>query len=243
MLSLIMLVSHKLKCVFIHIQKTAGSSIEYTLKSFDPEALLKLPDISYRHSQAIDIKKALDKDIWDNYFKFAFVRNPWDRLSAWYDLILRHLEKGNREQIMERIVVQQLVSLSSNFEEFIHNCSENLVEKNGERAGFGYNQIDYLTDDDGQLIVDFIGRYENLESDFKKVLGNIVNKSVSLPHINKSTRKHYSRYYSKKTRDIVAERYSRDIETFGYCFERAPMDAKYFFSSIATLLKNLTKTK
>jgi chondroitin 4-sulfotransferase 11 len=214
-----MLISHKLKCIFIHIQKTAGSSIDHVLKEADNNSLLGLSGVSYRHGHAIDIRKSLEKEIWDSYFKFAFVRNPWDRLVAWYELIQKWL-KNNDPKFRELVVVNQVCQKSVCFDDFIRNCFENVREKQGERAGFGYNQLDYLTDENGELIVDFIGRFEALNKDCQKVCERLDLSMTSLPHINFNAHKHYSCYYSKETRAMVGDRYKRDIEYFGYRFEK-----------------------
>jgi hypothetical protein len=78
-------------------------------------------------------------------------------------------------------------------------------------------QKDFVTDSEGEMIVDFVGRYENLSKDFLKVC-KILNINASLPHINKSSHMNYRSYYSAKTRSLVEENFSEDIELFGYTF-------------------------
>jgi hypothetical protein len=68
--------------------------------------------------------------------------------------------------------------------------------------------------------IDFIGKIENLQNDFNTICDNIGIPRKPLTQRNKSKHDHYSKYYDKETRDIVASRFAEDIEMFGYKFER-----------------------
>src|SRR5215207_236526 len=76
-----MLVSYSSKVIFIHIQKTGGDTVSRLLSESVPDIL----HLNAKHGFAVDAVKHLDD--WNNYFKFAFVRNPWDRLVSWYSMI------------------------------------------------------------------------------------------------------------------------------------------------------------
>ena len=83
------------------------------------------------------------------------------------------------------------------------------------------SQYLFLTDKKQNLIVDFIGRFENLEKDFDFVLNKLnIKKNIELPHFNKTKHKHYSEYYTEETRKLVEKRYRKDIKMFGYKFEK-----------------------
>ena len=82
------------------------------------------------------------------------------------------------------------------------------------------NQIDYLTDASGTLLVDFIGRFETLPQDFKIISEKIAFAPTPLPHVNKSVRKQYTDYYTSEMAETVRRRFQRDIEHFGYAFGR-----------------------
>lgn len=79
-------------------------------------------------------------------------------------------------------------------------------------------QKEFLTDRDGKLMVDFVGRFENLQEDFRHVCKTI-GIECSLPHVNRSQHVDYRTYYNDKTIQLVYEHFKEDIEMFGYAFE------------------------
>jgi hypothetical protein len=74
-----------------------------------------------------------------------------------------------------------------------------------------------LVDESGNLLVNFVGKFENLDEDFQSICRK-VGISASLPHVNKSKRTCYQDYYDPETRDLTARLYAEDIERFGYAF-------------------------
>ena len=109
---------------------------------------------------------------------------------------------------------------SSSFKEFIYNCTDEVKVADGVYYSFAYNQLDYVTDENGHLLVDFIGRLETFERDIREVLGRIGIELKTVPHKNRSTHRHYSTFYTPETEMIVRERFKKDIEYFGYEFQR-----------------------
>jgi hypothetical protein len=89
---------------------------------------------------------------------------------------------------------------------------------------FTFNQLRYLTDKNGEVLVDFIGRFENLAQDISHVFDKLGLEAsqLEIPHENRSAHSHYSEMYTPETREIVRKRFRRDIEFFGYEFETAP---------------------
>ncbi len=189
-----MIVSHRARCIFVHIQKTAGTSIEGVLRQHDAQAGSHLHD-GRRHLHA--------REIWDGYFKFAFVRNPWDRLVSWYHMCVQvPVPNGFCRYVRENFAT---------FESFVNGATS------GPGAKTTQPQFDYVADEHGTVIVDFVGRYEALADDFARVAERL-GLEARLPHANTSAHGSYRDYYNDATRDVVARRFARDIEHFGYRF-------------------------
>jgi len=74
-----------------------------------------------------------------------------------------------------------------------------------------------VTGDGGEVIVDFVGRYERLQADLDEVGGRL-GIPAALPHLNRSSHRDYREYYTDETRDIVAARFARDLAQFDYRF-------------------------
>jgi len=220
-----MLVSHGQKLVFVHIQKTGGDTVSRLLSD-------SIPDIfRYKAKHGFAADAAKDLEYWNEYFKFAFVRNPWDRLVSWYSMIkdaekLRwHQALGDRRkrshfrQTRENKLWRYVLDNSSTFDEFVVKCTDEVEVARGVSYSFTYNQLDYITDSKDNLLVDFVGRFENFGSDLLKVYNRLGIELDSIPHENRSARGHYSYFYTPETKMIVEERFKRDIEYFGYVFE------------------------
>lgn len=152
-------------------------------------------DTTDKHITANELKKKI-KDNYDKYFKFAFVRNPWDRLVSYY------FWTNSNKKIC--------------FEKFIQNQK---LKKTLDGTVRRRNQYEYVVDDKGEVIVDFIGRYENLQKDWNVVCEKI-GICEKLPWINKRrNKKSYTEFYDDKTMNIVYEMYKKDIEYFEYGFD------------------------
>jgi len=179
--------------ILIHINKTGGSSIEKALGL--PQQL---------HLTALELREKLGDKRWNKRFKFAFVRNPWDKVVSHYYYRYRRNAQGIKE---DNINFKQWVKLTY-----------------GEKNPKYYNipkmfapQMDWITNEKGEVIIDFIGRFENLNEDFQKVCG-IIGKKRELPHLRKSNHKPYQYYYDDETRELIEKIFKKDIDAFGYKF-------------------------
>ena len=81
-----------------------------------------------------------------------------------------------------------------------------------------FNNIDVISDLNGQLYVDNILRFEYLEKDWNLMFERIGHKPPKLPNKNVSKHKHYSEYYDDESREFIEQLFKKDIETFGYKF-------------------------
>ena len=145
-----MLLSRQKKFLFVHIQKTAGSSLRKALHT----AIADLAPFLGTHDHVAWATQHLD---FQSYFKAAFVRNPWDRLVSWYCMIREQQTSTNRfwEYVRNR---------ANSFDDFLLHCTDTIDDHDG-RKSILYNQVDYLSDERGRLLVDFVGRFEALAAD------------------------------------------------------------------------------
>jgi hypothetical protein len=204
------------------VPKTAGTSIESALLNYFGITRSNISDFEknnynlYYKFQTNDksnpridaqhkfIKHFTDVDI-SNFFTFSFVRNPWDRFLSEYFFIKKNNGCGCKN-----------FNFSEKFPTF-----KKYVLKSGKSCSWyphELNQLDFLSDDSGDINVDYIGKFENLQEDFNTICKKIGLPNQQLPHTNKSKHKHYTEYYDDETREIVAEKYAKDIEYFGYKF-------------------------
>lgn len=145
----------------------------------------------------------------DNYFKFCFVRNPWDRFFSSY----KEFQKPNHARWNAPIFKYK------NFEDFCLRFEECELRKDIHFVST-YSQ----TINNGINCMNFVGRFENLDQDFEKVIQMVAparfsQKSVRLKvHRRKTIVTDYRKQYSEKTKQIIGDLYKEDIENFGYTF-------------------------
>jgi hypothetical protein len=218
-----MLLSIKYNFLFVHIAKTGGTSVRSALQPLrwrDPwyYPMFLCSRFSHlsghrigskfpRHSRIVAAKELLPEEFFDNLFKFAIVRNPWDLQVSSYHHIRR-----------ER---PHLIAHIEDFDHFIR------WKLDPERP-YQYHvdtsiqsQLDYLIDLHGKILVDFIGHYENLAEDFKSITSQLKIVGISLPHKRqaKDRSKDYREYYTDDLAELVGNYFKRDIEAFGYRFD------------------------
>lgn len=218
-----MLLSPRYRFLFVHIAKTAGTSVRAALESVrrrDPYYWLMFPchRLSHltghrlgtkfpRHAKAIAAKEMLPKEFYDALFKFAFVRNPWDlQVSSFH-----HIRRERPHYLQGH----------DNFAAFLR-------WKFDPQRPYQYHvdtsielQSDYVIDLHGNLIVDFVGRYEHLHDDFAEACRRIGIRVPALPHRREATdrERDYRRYYDDAAAALVARHMRADIERFGYSFD------------------------
>jgi len=189
------------QCIFIHVPKCAGQSIRNTL----------FENLVPGHINVYTYQLIFPKRVFDSYFKFTFVRNPWDRLVSAY-LFMKSGGAHKKDQDWAK----QHLSAYPDFESFI---KQGLIKKEIQDWPHFRPQIKFLTKQNGELGVDFIGRIENIQADMKYIQDRL-NIHKELLYINKTEAKNedYRNYYSPESRDLVAAVYQEDITQFGYEF-------------------------
>lgn len=180
--------------IFIHINKTAGTSIGNAIG---------LP--VKHHQTAREVIASIGRDKWDTAYKFTLVRNPWDKVVSHYE----YRRKRNKTGVATRNI---------SFSEWVKKTY------GPEKDPFYYNnpkafqpQVEWLKNDEGHIDIDFIGKFETINEDFDKIKAAI-GLVAELPHLNASKRAGFREYYDEETREIVANWFREDIEAFGYQF-------------------------
>lgn len=219
-----MIVSHSKKFVFIHIFKTAGTSIRAALLPYQslrlravltayraawtvaPRALSR--KITHRagrikHGNYVQATRWISDEQMRDYFKFAFVRNPWDWTVSLYFYILKEKDHHWHPE----------VSRMSDFGEFLDFYLGTQPR----------TQKSFLVNGDGQIMMDFVGRFENLNADFGKVCQRL-DIQQNLGKKNTSNHRPYMEYYTPERRDSLGEFFEEDIREFNYTF--IPDDSK-----------------
>jgi hypothetical protein len=171
---------------FIHINKTGGTSISSAL------------NIPFQHKTALEKRKELGSYWWEERFRFAFVRNPWDRCVSQY---FWRFDNSPNVSFSEWIMTT-----------FNPNNSSSLCDI------FFQPQIRWLTDKNQTVLVNYIGRFENIKQDYQHVLQKIGRVNKKLPHLKSTTHQNYRHYYTAETMQIVANWFEDDISFWSYQF-------------------------
>lgn len=197
--------------IFIHIPKTGGTSIEKTIWSNHRDNSSYGWDNKHsiwkQHATIQQVQDLYDINI-DNFFKFAIVRNPWDRAVSDYKWWTR--PNSPFFDLLKSTTLEDYLLIRNGYEKINH-----LNNKNTGRGDHFIEQYKFIQIAD-KCCMNFIIKFENLQKDFDLLCDKIKITRCVLPHTNKTNRSHYVDYYNDKTKKIVAERYARDINFFNY---------------------------
>lgn len=187
------------QCIFVHITKTAGTSVAKSL----------FGELPY-HYTASQYRVIFGRRDFNRYFKFAFARNPWDRLySAWSYL------KGGGWDDNDRIWAETHLADTDDFNEFVLHW----LTPDRLTAHLHFQpQSHFLCDRHGRLLIDYLGYFETLQADFH-IIRNRINPGAELPHTNRSSRQDYRDIYTPAAVERVAALYAQDIALLGYRFD------------------------
>ncbi len=226
------------RCLFVHVPKTAGMSIEHVFLrlmglTWETRAPLLLrgnddprlgpPRLAHLTAGEYVTLGHLTPEQFESYFKFSFVRNPWDRIVSEYKY------RGYPVKIDFKTYLFKHLPPPGWTDTYCHIVP----------------QYDFLYDEAGKLLVDFVGRYENLQADFDRVCARIGIPSTPLPRVNRSLEEirpgtlrerrrqlrraiwsrerqytfgHYTEYYDDESREFVGRLFRKDVEAFNYAF-------------------------
>jgi len=205
-------INHKYQIIFIHIPKIAGTSIEVFF-NMQKKELFYGDFYQYnngfstasQHLTPLALKEKISPDTFNNYFKFTFVRNPYDRIIS--------------EYYYKRINNQNLIS----YNDFTYWLNNFLHKIDSDHKLPQYKYVYDHTNNTDKLI-NFIGKYENLSHDFNKILKLInyrednlklgkhydSNNFLNVPKLNKD------KLLTKENRDKIIDTYKLDFELFSY---------------------------
>ena len=206
-----MIVSKARKFIFAAVPKTGTHSVRRALREhMDADDLeqvglfvqraFPIPELArvgHGHISLAQVRPHLPADDFASFFKFAFVRNPFDRFVSYSSFITR--EVGHFDRDPQKVMRY-----------FLANPPWNHI--------LFRPQHEFVTDQAGNLLTDFIGRVETMQQSYDEIAARIGIPTTSLDVVNSSRRNDYRQYYDQALIDGVAKLYARDLELFGYEF-------------------------
>ena len=207
-----MIISHQHRFIFAAVPKTGTHSVRQALREHMSEADIEQVGlfvnkrfpyeeraaIRHGHLSLAQVRPHVGEEIFDAYFKFAFVRNPFDRFVSYCAFMTRDRDIFQRTP---QAVMQHFL----------------LVEPPEKHILF-QPQSSLLVDAEGRLLTDMVGRVETMQASYEAICGRIGIPARALDQVNGSTRGDYRGYYTDELKDAVATRYRNDIDLFGYQF-------------------------
>ena len=207
-----MIISHRNRFIFVAVPKTGTHSVRQALREQMGEEdieqvrlfvekkfpIPELAAIRHGHLTLQQVRPFLPPEDFDAYFKFGFVRNPFDRFISYCAFMTRDSDLFERDP---RGVMNQLL--------FTAPPTGHIL--------FQPQHIFY-TDEDGSLLSDQVGRIEDMQASYDAICRRIGIAPRPLDKVNASSRGDYRSYFDQRLIDGVAARYARDLELFGYDF-------------------------
>ena len=193
----------KTSSIFVHIPKTAGIAVSDALYG----------EMGGAHAAIDDYMLAFSRREFTNFFKFGFVRNPWDRLVSAYEFL-----RGGALSKSDYAWYQREIENCGDFKNFVIDwlSSERLFDSIFLIPQYKFVCYPLTT----KCALDFMGRYETLDRDFATISKRLsIKVSLSALNVSKRESMDYRSYYDSAARDKVAEIYKVDVEKFQYRFD------------------------
>jgi hypothetical protein len=185
----------KNRYLFIHIPKTAGTSI------------LDALSIKFRHHSDYKTFKSANTQLFNQAYKFCFVRNPYDRLYSVYSYLIRG-GAGHTDNAL----TNYLQNNSKSFENFVEDVLDNHLM---HTHPLFKPQFSYICDFKFKIMVDFVGRFETLGQDVDTI-SDVIGRNIELPHLNSNKKDSFCNVYNEQTANKVYSLYQKDFELFNY---------------------------
>ena len=206
-----MIISFARKFIFTAIPKTGTHSVRRALRAhMGPDdweqvglfvqrafPVAELARIGHGHISLAQLRPFLKPEDFEAFFKFAFVRNPFDRFVSYASFITR--EVGHFDRDPKRVMRYFLANPPMDHILF-------------------RPQHEFVADTEGKLLTDYVGRVEEMQQSYDEICGRMGIPVANLEQVNSSRRKDYRDYYDQSLIDGVARLYARDLELFGYEF-------------------------
>ncbi len=193
--------AEQLRCIFVHIPKCAGISLSKSL----------FGNLGGGHFPISRYQLIYSKEEFNQYYKFTFVRNPWERVYSAFTF----LKKGGWNDFDKKWAEKRL-ALYPNFESFILEGLQKdstLLQEN-----HFIPQSSFITIN-GKVSLDFIGRVENIEQDFQIVCHQLgIERTLNHLNFTKEKKQDYRLVYTEEMKNIVHQLYRKDIELLNYNF-------------------------
>jgi hypothetical protein len=187
------------QAIFIHLPKTAGTSISKAL------------GVPYSRHISVEEYLVANPSKFARFFKFAFVRNPYDRLLSSYTFLRGGGMNANDRQFSQAHIAP--------FESFGHFMIDGFACSPEIRAWVHFRpQTEFICDASGRNLMDFTGRFERIAEDYAQVAARL-SLPAELPITNRSYRGDYREAFTPEMVGVVQRFYSADLDTFGYGFD------------------------
>ncbi len=206
-----MIISILHRFIFVAIPKTGTHAVRRALREqMGPQDMeqvglfvhseLPVPDLArlgHGHISLRQLRPYMKPADFDAYFKFAFVRNPFDRFVSYCAFVTR--EDGEFDRDPQKVM-----------REFLDDPPHDHILFQPQHL--------MLTGPDGELLTDYVGRFEEIQQSYDKLCERLAIPTAILEQVNSSRRRDYREYYDQSLTDGVAKLYARDLELFGYDF-------------------------
>ena len=214
------MICHEKKCIFIHIPKTAGTSIEHSFKKVKVKGSKVKKHPKTKHHTLEQYKNEYPEE-FNNYYKFTVVRNPWEReYSLWRFMNETYNKKINLQKILNIFKGKgKGKGVRHSFKEYLRNLEKD-IDFYIKDSTFSWkhlfrNQKEYIMVDQ-VLELDKIIRYERLDLGYQEICKTLDRYNEPLPKIYYSGETSHLERYDQEEIDLVAKIRRDDIDFLGY---------------------------